>query len=94
MRWGPRRYTQRLPSQDFVELLQNIQGLREVLLVIRTVGMFTYKLAINMHIENAMGARDQLKGSHIVSQARQNLARHPEGAESMFSIVAILYADI
>ena len=58
MRWGPRRYTQRLPSQDFVELLQNIQGLREVLLVIRTVGMLTYQLAVDAYVKHTVGTWD------------------------------------
>ena len=58
VRWCPRRYTQRLPSQDFVELLQYIQGFRKVLLVIWTVGMLTYQLAVDAYVEHAVGTWD------------------------------------
>ena len=58
VRWGPRRYAQRLPSQGFVELLQYIQGFRKILLVIWTVGMFTYQLAVDAYVEHAVGTWD------------------------------------
>ena len=88
------RYTQRFPGQLLVELLQYVQRLWEELLMVWPVGVFTDELAIDMDVKYPVFARDQLEGPHVVTQASQNFARHPEGAKSVLSTMAILDAYV
>ena len=83
----------RLPRQALVNHLHYFQIVRENLLMIRPMSVFTHQLSVNADVEGAVSCGNQFKLRDTVAHPSQYFASHPDGAQSMSSILAVRNTD-
>ena len=83
----------RLPRQALVNHLHYFQIVRENLLMIRPMSVFTHQLSVNADVEGTVSCGNQFKLRDTVAHPSQYFASHPDGAKCVPSILAIRDAD-
>ena len=86
--------THRLSRQILIDLLHYFEIVRKDLLMIGPVSVLTYQVPVNMNIERAVARGNQAKFGDTIAHTGQYFARHPDGAESMPSILTVGYTDL